>query len=319
MEFWLNIKMKTQNILFSLFALFFMVASCEKEAMQSQTEINDEVLTLVEDEILADISFAELLDEGDDGIFWGDEGFTALKSAGIMANDCRTRTVKEEDNKKIVTLEFSNTPAGCNKSGTIIIVYHKNGDNLSNGTKTITYIDFVNKEGTKFNGVKSIIRGEGNYNIKANMEITRENGNGDPVFIVRNYDRQVHWICGLRTGRLEDNIKTITGQSDVIKTIIRGDEEVVKSYSRKITKPLLIVKACDVRIQAGTVKIEKANGTEVEIDYGDMPEDVDCDFTTTHDCNNTLKVTKDGTIYNVTVTVNDDGERSRVKVIQTDN
>ena len=124
--------------------------------------------------------------------------------------------------------------------------------------------------------------------------------------IVRNYNRSVKWICGLDTRALYDNIKKVTGESEVTKTIVKGDESVVKNYKRKIVKPLLIVKACPFRIQAGVVSVEREDGTELKINYGEMPKNVDCGFDT---CNETLEVTKDGVTY--TFTIDENGKRVR--------
>ena len=114
------------------------------------------------------------------------------------------------------------------------------------------------------------------------------------------------WICGLDTRKdRSDNIKKVTGQSEVVKSI-NGEE--VKSYSRKIVQPLLIVKACALKIQAGLVKIERGDGTELKIDYGKMPEDFDCSIVWGEDnCNSTIEITKDSETF--TVTFDEDGKR----------
>ena len=297
--------MKLKIIFSFITALLFIFVACEKEAIESIPEIDDEVLALVEEEVLSDINFAELLDEGDDGLFWGDAGFSNLKSAEILLNDCKERTVTTEGNKKIVTLEFNGS---CGKNGIITIEYHKRGDNQSHGEKTITYTSFVNGKGTEFNGIKNIRRGNGNYHIKANMEIAKKNAKGETVTITREYERQVDWICGLDTrGKdgLMDNIKKITGKSEITKTIEGGE---TKTYSRKILEPLLIVKACALKIQAGTVKVEKPDGTNITIDYGQMPDDIECG-TQWSDCNTKVEVTKGDETY--TVEFDENGKRMK--------
>ena len=293
------------KILFTvLIAILFLAVSCEKQTLQKDTLIDVETLALLDDEVLADINFAELLDEGDDGVFWGDFGFSGLKSAE-SDNHCWSKKVKvEEGNKVVITLEFN---GNCDKSGTIIIEYMKPDGNKTERKKSITYIDFTNKRGVTFNGTKTIVRGNGNYNIKAEITITKENENEDgeieEVKFVRNYQRQIKWICGLDTRRNhDDNIKEVTGQSEVFKYI---DDVEVKSYSRKILNPLLIVKACALKIQAGTVKIEKGDGTELEINYGKMPEEISCDDD--FDCGFDIEITKDGETF--IVTFDEDGKR----------
>lgn len=304
--------MKTQVLFSIVFVFFLFTISCEKDTLQPTPEIDDEVLALVQDEILADISFAELLDEGDDGIFWGDTGFSALKSAEIVTNECRSRSVVEEDDKKIVTLDFSNELEGCIKSGTIIIEYHKPNDLHRRGKKLIRYIDFSRNKRDTINGVKTIVRGLENRNIKAEVTITRRNINDELVTISRNYERQVKWICGLGNGDISDNIKKVTGKTEVTKTVNGGE---VRSYSRNILHPLLIVKACELRIQAGTARIEKANGTVVKINYGEMPESVECGYKNCHD---SFMATVGDKNFIVTIETDDNGNRNRVRVEQTE-
>jgi hypothetical protein len=289
------------KVLFSaLFVTLFLAISCEKQTLQTDSKISEETLALVDDEVLSDINFAELLDESDDGIFWGDAGFFSLKSAETERT-CPAREVDRIDNKVKITLTFSGED--CGKSGTIIIEYLKPNDKTRDTKKLITYVDFTNKNGITFNGTKTIIRGKDNYNIKADLIITKQNDEGEEVKFVRNYHRQIKWICGLDTRKnRNDNIKKVTGQSEVVKFI---DGVEVKSYSRKILKPLLIVKACALKIQAGVVKIEKSDGTELKIDYGKIAEDIDCD--SEFECNSEIEITKDGETF--TVTFDENGKR----------
>ncbi len=284
--------MNTKLLFSTLIIVLFLTISCEKQTVQIISQIDEEILALVNDEVLADINFAELLDESDDGIFWGDVGFLSLKSAEIEKT-CPARKVNRIDNKVIITLSFSGND--CGKSGVIIIQYLKPNDKNQN-KKLITYIDFKNKNGVTFNGIKTIVRGNDNYNIKADLTITKQNEEGDDVKFVRNYHRQIKWKCGLDTKlNLDDNIKTVTGKSEVVKYI---NEEEIKSYSRKILQPLLIVNACGLKIQAGSVKIEKGDGTELIINYGEMPKNISCE--TEFDCNSEIEVAKDGEIFTVT-------------------
>ena len=293
--------MKLKVLFSALVVTLFLAVSCEKQTLQTNSIIDNETLALVDDEVLADINFAELLDEGDDGIFWGDAGFFSLKSAETERGTCPAKEVEKTDSTFVVTLVFSGDD--CGKSGTIIIEYSKSGHKIKNGKKSITYVDFTNKRGVTFNGTKTIVRGNGNYNIKAELTITKENDNGDIVMFVRNYHRQIKWICGLDTRmNRDDNIKEVTGQSEVVK-YINGEE--VKSYSRKIVEPLLIVKACALKIQAGLVKIEKGDGTELKINYGKVDEEISCDDE--FDCNSEIEVTKDGETF--TIKFDENGKR----------
>ena len=303
--------MKLKVLFTGLVVALILTVSCEKQTLNTNAQIDQETLALVDDEVLSDINFAELLDESDDGIFWGDFAFSSLKSAETHSGTCPTREVERDEKEVKITLTFSGED--CDRSGIIIIEYHKSNDKNQPKKKSITYIDFKNKRGATFNGTKEIVRGNGNYNVKADLTITKLNEEGEEVKFVRNYHRQIKWICGLETRiNRDDNIKMITGQSEVTK-FINGDE--VKSYSRKILKPLLIVKACALKIQAGVVKIKKSDGTEIKIDYGKMSEDIDCNTDWNADsCNSVIEVTKDGETFNVTF----DENGKRVKPTETE-
>lgn len=283
--------------------LTLLVFSCQKQDVLNVAEADGDLLATVNDEVLADINFVDLLNDADYGMFWGDPFFTTnLKSAEIEGHCWAKRTKEEEGNKIVVTLEYDGT---CDKNGTIVIEYLKPNDKKAEKKKNLTYIDFFCK-GVTYNGTKEIVKGNDNYNVKGEMTIEKTNDDGEAVKLVRNYQREVHWICGMDTYRdRDDDIIKVTGKSEVTKTV--GGEEF--SYSRQILKPLLIVKACDLKIQAGSVKIEKGDGTKVEIDYGKMPKDVNCDFST-DDCITKFEVTKDGNTYQMELV---DGKRVKVK------
>ena len=276
--------MKIKSLFIGLSVLVLLFVSCETDDAVVNTEISEDLTTFVADEVLSDIDFADLLDEADDGSFYGDDDFfsgVALKSASIEQVVCFTKTVAKEEDKWIVTFEYT---GDCAKSGTIIIEYYlRDEDGVKK--KTITYIDFV-KRGVTYNGTRHTERGNGIYSIAADMEIDKVNSEGDSVHIERIYERDVEWLCGLDTrGVPEDNIKTVTGKCQVVKTI--NGEEI--SYSREILEPLLIVKACDLRIQAGVVEINRKNGDVVTINYGPMPDEINCDEE--FNCGNTFTVT----------------------------
>ncbi len=291
--------MKIKSLLATLFALVVLFVSCEEESVTVNSELSDELATLVADEVFSDINFADLLDEGDDGMFWGDDDFVMLKSAEVEQGTCPAKLVVDKDRLRIVTKTFS---GDCDKKGTIIIEYFKPNDDEAK-KKSITYIDFQ-KDGITYNGVKNIVKGNGNYNIEGRMEIDKVNKEGDSVHVVREFHRQVHWLCGLDTPKIkEDNIKKITGQTDFDRTV-NGE---TKSYSKKILEPLLIVRACDLRIQAGVVKITKPDGTIVKIDYGQMPDEIDCE--SNFECDATFEVTKGDETYQMELV---DGKRVRV-------
>lgn len=285
-----------------LVSLLFAV-SCQKENISNSGNVNDELLTTVGDEVLADISFADLLNEGDDGIFWGDAAFSSiLKSAENEDGNCPHRTKLIDGNEVLVTLTYSGED--CEKSGVITIEYLKPKDHDGVKEKTITYEDFI-KHGVTYNGTKNIVHSDDNYNIKGEMTINKVNDKGEEITLSRSYNRQVHWICGFDTKRDNgDNIIKVTGSAEVNKTV--GDN--VVSYSRQILDPLLIVKACDLKIQAGSVKIKKSSGTEIVINYGEMPNDINCD--STFDCGTQFEVTKNGKTYQMELV-----EGKRVKVV----
>lgn len=292
--------MKIKSLFATLFAFVVLFVACEEDNVTVNSELSDDIAALIADEVLSDINFADLLDEGDDGMFWGDSDFVMLKSAEVEQGTCPAKQVVDEDEKRIVTKIFSGED--CGKEGKIIIEYFKpNDDNAKK--KNIFYIDFI-KDGITYNGTKEIVKGNDNYNIKGDMVIDKVNSDGDSVHVTRDYQRQVHWLCGLDTRKVvEDNIKKVTGRADVTRTV-NGEE---RSFTRQILEPLLIVKACDLKIQAGVVKITKADGTIVKIDYGQMPDAIDCE--SDFECDNTFEVTKGDEIYQMELV---DGKRVRV-------
>ncbi len=292
--------MRIKLFFISLSVLVLLFAACENnEDVITNLDLSEDLSALIEDEVLSDVEFADLLDEGDDGIFWGDADFVALKSAEVEPTVCFTKTVAIEENKRIITFEYT---GDCARSGTVIIeIYRPDDEGVKK--KTVTYIDFQ-KRGVTFNGFREIERGNGQYSIKAEMEIDRVRGNGDSVHIERNYEREVEWLCGLDTRDIvEDNMKLVEGKCEVTKTV---NGETI-SYSREITEPLLIVRACDLRIQAGVVEITRKNGTEVTINYGEMPDEIVCDAD--FECDNTFTVTIDSVTTNMEFV---DGERVEV-------
>ncbi len=292
----MNLKVLSAALIVAL----FLLASCQKESVNKLSKMDGEALATVTDEVLADISFAELLNESDDGIFWGDAGFSSLKSAEIATKCWAKRTKVEEGNKIIVTLEYTGE---CDKEGVIIIEYLKPNDKNGVRKKTITYDDF-SKKGVTFNGTKIVVRGNNTYNIKGDMTITRTNDEGAEVVIERNYEREVHWICGLETRKERgDNIYRVSGKTEVVKTV--GEEKT--AYTREILRPLLFVKACDLKIQAGSVKIVRGDNAEIIIDYGKAPGNIDCGAE--FECGTKFEVTKDGETYQMELV---DGKRVKV-------
>lgn len=290
--------MKSKSLIYALIFGLIAFLSCEKDdavVIKAPSAVD---VTLVADEVISDIDFAEMLDEGDDGLFWRD---MMLKSTEITEGTCPNREVVREDNVKIVTLEFSGED--CGKGGTIIIEHFKPDQN-SDHKKKVTYIDFI-KNGITHNGVKEIVKGADNILVDGTMEIDKINSEGDSVHIVRDFKTQVYWLCGLDTPNIkEDNIRKVTGQTDVARTV-NGE---TKSFTRKILEPLLIVSDCEMKIQAGSVKVERANGDKLTIDYGLWPDEIDCD--SDFECDNKFTVTKDGETYNMELV---DGKRVKVE------
>ncbi len=293
--------MKIKSLFISLGILIVLFVSCENDDVIMNTELDEDLSSVVADEVISDINFADLLDEGDDGVFYGDDDFVSvnLKSASIEQVVCFTKQVAKEDDKWIITFEYTGE---CAREGTVIIEHYL-PDDSGVKKKTVTYIDFK-KRGVTYNGTRHIERGNGMYNITANMEIDRLNDNGDSVHIVRNYEREVEWLCGLDTRDVvEDNIKKVTGKCEVTRTV-NGEE---KSYSREILEPLLIVRACELRIQAGVVEINRVSGKVVTIDYGPMPDEINCDEE--FNCDNSFVVTIGDETVNMEYV---DGERVEV-------
>jgi hypothetical protein len=293
--------MNSKVLFTALIVALFLSVSCHKEDANKLSQIDNEALATITDEVIADLNFADLLNDSDDGLFWGDSGFSMFKSAEITDNHCWSKRVKvEEGNKIIVTLEFN---GDCEKEGTIIIEYLKPNDRKGVHKKKITYVSFKRK-GVTYNGTKIIVRGNGNYNIKGDITIVRQNEDGEEVTITRNYQREVHWICGLDTRKERgDDIYKVSGKTEVTRTV--GEE--TKSYSRKILKPLLFVKACELKIQAGSVKIIRGDNSEILIDYGTAPGKIDCGAT--FECGTKFTVTKDGETFEMEFV---DGKRVKV-------
>ncbi len=80
------------------------------------------------------------------------------------------------------------------------------------------------------------------------------------------------------------------------------------TYSRKILNPLLIAKSCGLKIQSGAVRVEKADGSKIDIDFGKMPDNMDCNKAI--ECSNVFTVTIDGISIDMEFV---DGKRVRAK------
>lgn len=287
--------MKLKFLFTSLFISLILISCQENRVDEVQTTMTDDLATLVSDEVISDINFSDLDEEGDDGSFFGDILLVDLKSASLVT--CFIKEVAKDEEKWVITYTYS---GDCARAGTIIIEYYKPNDEGVK-KKVITYIDFV-RRGVTYNGVKTIEHGNGIHYISADMEVDKINDEGVAIHIVRDFERQMEWICGQDTRWIkDDNMKMITGSSEITKTI--GDEEL--SYSKQIVEPLYVVGACELKIQAGKVQIEKVDGTMITIDYGDMSE-IDCE--SDFDCDNTFEVTKGDETFTVEFV---DGERVR--------
>ena len=287
--------MKLKFLFTSLFISLILISCQENRVDEVQTIMTDDLATLVSDEVISDINFSDLDEEGDDGSFFGDILLVDLKSASLVT--CFIKEVAKDEEKWVITYTYS---GDCARAGTIIIEYYKPNDEGVK-KKVITYIDFV-RRGVTYNGVKTIEHGNGIHYISADMEVDKINDEGVAIHIVRDFERQMEWICGQDTRWIkDDNMKMITGSSEITKTI--GDEEL--SYSKQIVEPLYVVGACELKIQAGKVQIEKVDGTMITIDYGDMSE-IDCE--SDFDCDNTFEVTKGDETFTVEFV---DGERVR--------
>jgi len=297
--------MKRDLLLSVVLGIALLFTACEKEQKQADATLSADELSLVSDEVIAELTFAELLDDGDDGTFWEDAVALQTKSATIEPGTCPYRTVLMEPNKITIKLEFSGDD--CEKSGTVITeIIKPTADNGFIRKKTITFVDFIN-HGATMNGTRTIEQAQTYHSISGTTEIDRTNDKGEAIHFVRTYSRTVEWLCGLDTRlQREDNIRTVSGSEEVTRSV-NGE---AKSYSKAITSPLLLVAACDMKIQAGQVEINRPNGTEITINYGPMP-DVDCDAD--FDCKNTFEVTKNGTTFQVELI-----EGKRVRVVDSE-
>ena len=285
------------KVLFTtLIVALFISVSCEKQTLQTNSKIDDETLALVDDEVLADINSAELFEESAD-ILWGGSYFSRFKSGDKRNYNCADFDIKFEKNKVIITLDFSKDK--CGKTGMVIIEYSFSDSSDSFGKATIVYSDFTNNHGVVFNGTKVVEYKNEGYILESEMTVKKKDKEGKKVTFYRNSHRNVKWICEPEDN--ENMILEVTGETEVTK--VAGDIE--STYSRKIVSPLLIVKECDLKVQDGVVEVEKQDGTEIIIDYGQMPEEVNCN--SEFDCNSTFKITKDGETF--TVAFDENGKR----------
>ncbi|WP_372775005.1 hypothetical protein [Mangrovibacterium sp.] len=287
-----------------LIVLFF--SACDKENTNLDTTLYDDEISLISDEIDSDLTLNYLLDGSDDANFFDDLEYDLNEKSTHMyegVSSCAVKTWSVESDRLVLTRDFSDSR--CDRTGIIVIEYFfPETDEEITLKKTIEFIDFTTNSVT-YNGKISLERTIESYSIEASLEIDRVNTEGEAVHFSRNYSRQLDWLCGRGTQSetfsdldyssyaTSDNIRLLSGSSSTVKTVAG----VETSYSRTITNPLLYVAACDLKIQAGEVVIKKANGTELEINYGEMPESLNCDDD--FECGNTFEVTKNGKTYSM--------------------
>lgn len=280
--------MKRKFLFPAMLACAVLVWSCEKEALKSDSTLSDTELALVSEEVASDANFAAQLDEGEDATSWDDISSLTTKSATVVST-CPSITLSLTDTLKTVTFEYSGTE--CSKSGTVIISYYRPANNADVRKKSITYIDFT-VDSVTCNGTKTVESSATGSSISAQLEVVKLNDNNDTVRITRSYLRETEWLCGKDTrGDREDNIRIVTGSDQISKTV---NGETV-TYSRSIVSPLLLVSACEMKIQAGEVKIVKGDGTEITLTFGTMPENIDCESEFT--CSTEFTAGKDGKTF----------------------
>lgn len=262
------------------FSLVFFSACNKTDTKIDLTE--EEALLEVQDETLAAELFDEIAEIGDEAIFVTEINTkSTLATVPVRLNQCATITREFVDNSIVVTINFGEEncegPDGKLRRGKIIIT--RTGRYWDGAVRVVYTFDnfFVNNNqllGTKeFTGY---INDDGN---RASSMII------DGSIILADDAGTITWeserhrvvVEGSGTRIKSDDRIEITGFSN-------GVNAAGETFSSEIIEPLVRIyqQGCFRFYVAGIVKILKANGTEVVINYGDGT------------CDNLAEVTIDG-------------------------
>ncbi|MCD6180241.1 MAG: hypothetical protein J7K39_10105 [Bacteroidales bacterium] len=280
--------MKTKNnkklnlnflIILTMTLSLAFLASCEKtdETLDLTAE---EALAQVQDEALATALFDEVIEIGEEAEAADNTKSTEI-SAGYRLSECTTITREYNEDSRVITIDFGEENCegadGKLRRGKIII--ERTGfyfwsevtatytfdnyfvdDNQLTGTKT--YTGSFNEDGTyssTFITDGSIILADGSGTITWQSERNRLISEGADTWGFA--DNRVE-VTGFSNGVTSDGIAF---SSEIIEPLIRIYQE-----------------GCFRFYVAGIVKINKADGTEILINYGDGT------------CDNLAEVTIDG-------------------------
>jgi hypothetical protein len=213
---------------------------------------------------------------GEFGGHGGPGGFGPVKFGIPHIDSCATVTVSSSTYPKEIVIDYGTGCAdrhGHIKKGKIIIDI-SDTITAAGATKTITYQDFyvdsIKIELTA--SLKNIGQNDsGHWVIEKKSERTVTK-NGEKC--VESSNETDEWISGYATTDRFDDIYYESGSGS-----ITFNDTV--TFSRTITKPLLINRSCDY-IESGIVELNR-NGNVVTIDYGDGT------------CDNKATVTSNGT------------------------
>jgi hypothetical protein len=211
-----------------------------------------------------------------DGLNFGHGTFSHVKFGIPHIDSCATVTVSSSTYPKEIVIDYG---TGCSfhmrhaVQGKIIINI---SDSIKNAgaTETITYQDFY-VDSMKIEltaSLKNLGQNESGHWIiekKVQQKITK-----NEETCSKNLNEVVEWISGFETIEKSDDVFYESGSG----TITIND---TATYSKTITKPLLIDRSCDF-IVSGTEELNR-NGNIVIIDYGDGT------------CDNIATVTTNGT------------------------
>ncbi|MFH0999614.1 MAG: hypothetical protein V1783_02125 [Bacteroidota bacterium] len=262
------------------FSLVFFSACNKTDTKIDLTE--EEALLEVQDETLAAELFDEIAEIGDEAIFVTEINTkSTLATVPVRLNQCATITREFVDNSIVVTINFGDEncegPDGKLRRGKIIIT----------------------RSGRYWDGAVRVVYTFDNFFVNDNQLLGTKEFTG---YINDDGNRASSMIID-GSIILADDAGTITWKSERHRVVIEGSDTRIKSddrieitgfsngvnaagetFSSEIIEPLVRIyqDGCFRFYVAGIVKILKANGTEVVINYGDGT------------CDNLAEVTIDG-------------------------
>lgn len=276
-----NISKLSVNLLIILtmtFSLTFL-SSCNKtnETLDLTAE---EALTEVQDETLATDLFDEVIEIGEEAEA-ADNTKSSESGKGYRLSDCVTITRVFTADSRTVTIDFGEenceSADGKYRRGKIIIErtgFYFTGDVTATYSFENYFVDDNQLTGTKT--YTGSFNDDGTYSstFVTDGSIILADGSGT---ITWHSERNRLISEGAETRRFADNRVEITGFSN-------GTTADGSTFESEILEPLVRIyeEGCFRFYVSGIVKINKADGTEILIDYGDGT------------CDNLAEVTIDG-------------------------